>query len=96
MCYYSFFAYFVYAFFPNQARNGVEGAADFECADALEVFAFEEQTDFWMGGFLTFPLCSFQCFGCLGCRGKIAQRGVGEHGGIMDVGFDKSMSGFDV
>ncbi|KAH7555388.1 hypothetical protein BM1_07011 [Bipolaris maydis] len=74
----------------------MEGAADFEGADALEVFAFEEEVDFGMGGFLAFPLSSFQCFGCLGRRGKIAQCGVGEHGGIMDVGFDKSMSSFDV
>ena len=77
VCYYSFFSYFIYTLFLNQARDGMEGAADFECANALEVFAFEKNVYFWMDGFLAFPLSSFQCFGCLGRRGKIAQRGVG-------------------
>lgn len=38
---------FFEAFFFDESLYGVEGAADFEGADALVVFGFEEEVEFW-------------------------------------------------
>lgn len=58
MCYYSRAAQVLQTKRRYEPCDGVEGAADFEGADALEVFAFEEQAEFGVGGGLTFPLCA--------------------------------------
>lgn len=85
---YAFLSYFVQSLLLDQSCHRVECAAYFERPDALEVFTFEEQMNFRVRGLLVFPLRFLQCFGCLGRRRKVRQRGVGQHGGIVNVGFD--------
>ena len=49
-----------------QAAQGVEGAADLEGADALVIFAFEEEVDFRSCGRLALEGCADEGCGGLG------------------------------
>jgi hypothetical protein len=83
------------AFLLYQPCDGVEGASYFECADALEVFALEEQVHFWLRGLLALPLCFLERIGRLRSGGEVCQGGVGEHWCVVDMGFDQRVGGFD-
>lgn len=95
MCNYSPSLHFLQPLFLNQSRDGMEGSAYFERANALEVFALEVEVYFRLRGLLPFPLCSFQCFRGLRSVGEVDQGGVGQDGRVMDVRFDEGMGGFD-
>jgi len=79
----------------NQSRDGMESAAHFEGADALEVFALEEEVHFGLSGLLAFPLCSLECFWSLRLVGESVQGGVGQDGRVMDVRLNEGVGGFD-
>ena len=78
-----------------QAYDGMECAAHFKRAYALEVLAFEEEIHFWLRRLLALPLCSLQRFCLLRCRSEVCEGSVGEHRGVVDVGLDERVGGFD-
>jgi hypothetical protein len=59
------FAHFVFAHFFHEAQDGVECAAHFERADALQILTFEEQPDLRLRWLLALPLRALECFGRL-------------------------------
>lgn len=73
----------------REAGEGVESAAGFERADALEGFAFEVEAEGGVGGTVLGRECG------LGAGGKGAERGVGEERGEMNVWTDEVVSGDD-
>jgi hypothetical protein len=83
------------AFLLDQAYDGMECAAYFERAYALEVLAFEEELHFRLCRLLSLPLCSLQRFGSLRCRCEVCKGGVGEHWGAVDAGLYERVGGFD-
>lgn len=60
----------------NESSDSMESPTDFECAYALEVFAFKEQFDLRPRWLLSFPLCALECFSRLRCRGEVRERSV--------------------
>ncbi len=58
MCDYSLSLHLFQSFLLDQSLDSMESSAYFERADALEVFAFEEEVHFWFSRVLAFPLCS--------------------------------------
>jgi len=65
MRHHAFPLHLLQAFLLNQAHDCMEGTADFECANTLKVLALEEQPDFGLRRFLSFPLCPFERIGAL-------------------------------
>jgi hypothetical protein len=84
-------AHFILAHFFHEAEDGVECAAHFERADALEVFAFEEQPNLRLCRVLAFPLCAIECFGGLRGRCEGGEGRVCEDGRAVDVRFDEGV-----
>lgn len=79
----------------DQSRDGMESTAYFEGADALEVFALEEEVHLGPSGLLAFPLCPLECFRSLRLVGESVQGGIGQDGRVMDVRLDEGVGGFD-
>lgn len=81
------------AIFLEEFGDGVKGAADLEGADALQVFAFEIQSD----GGLCRCAAGEACAGQVGLRrgGEAGERLGGDDGGEVDVRGDELVGGDD-
>jgi len=95
VCDYSLSLHFFQSIPLDQSRDGMESAAYFEGADALEVFALEEEVHLGLSGILAFPLCSLECFRSLRFVGDSVQGGVGQDGRVVDVRLDEGVGGLD-
>lgn len=71
-----------------QPAQGVEGAADFEGADALVVLAFEEEVHLWSCGRLALERGADEGLGGLRRRGEVGERSRCQDWGAVDVWFD--------
>lgn len=90
---YTFPLHLFQSFLLDQAHGRMERAADFECANSLEVLALEEQPKFWLRRFFPFPLCPFERIGTLGRRREVGQGRVCQDGRVVNVGLNESAGG---
>lgn len=79
----------------RQSEEGVEGAAGFEGADALEVFALEPEAEDWFCGGLAGPGGGGEGGGGARGGGEKGEVGGGQDGGVVDVGRDEGVGGED-